>query len=245
MQKSQREEYNHALEYVIEKANELSKPLIVFFGLTDDFLDADERHYYFMLEGLQEVKESLEKRNIGFVIRKQFPVKGVIDMAEDASLVIVDRGYLKIQREWRDEVAKNIDCPLVQVESDVVVPVEKASGKEEYAARTIRPKINKKLDKYPKPLERRDIEKSSIGFDFDSLPMKNIENIITKLDLGGNIQRVDSFIGGSSNAKALLNDFIENKLGKYHKYSNDPSKDYLSNLSPYLHFGQVSLSMLR
>ena len=62
MQASQRAEYNHALEYAILKANELRQPIIVFFGITDHFPEANERHYTFMLEGLKEVKQSLEKR---------------------------------------------------------------------------------------------------------------------------------------------------------------------------------------
>jgi deoxyribodipyrimidine photo-lyase len=61
MQASQRAEYNHALEYAILKANELRQPLLVFFGITDNFPEANERHYTFMLEGLRDVQQSLEK----------------------------------------------------------------------------------------------------------------------------------------------------------------------------------------
>ena len=48
---------NHALDYAIEKANEMSKPLVVFFGITEQYPEANERHYWFMLEGLKEVKQ--------------------------------------------------------------------------------------------------------------------------------------------------------------------------------------------
>jgi deoxyribodipyrimidine photo-lyase len=41
MQASQRSEYNHALEYSVILANELEKPVVVFFGLTDDFPQAN------------------------------------------------------------------------------------------------------------------------------------------------------------------------------------------------------------
>ena len=69
MQASQRAEYNHALEYAILKANELRQPIIVFFGITDHFPEGNERHYYFMLEGLREVKQSLQGRGIQMVIQ--------------------------------------------------------------------------------------------------------------------------------------------------------------------------------
>ena len=35
MQSSQRAEQNHALEYAVQRANEMGQPLLVVFGLTD------------------------------------------------------------------------------------------------------------------------------------------------------------------------------------------------------------------
>ena len=64
MQASQRAEYNHALEYSILKANELNKSLLVFFGITSSYPEANERHYYFMLEGLKEVQNVLQDKGI-------------------------------------------------------------------------------------------------------------------------------------------------------------------------------------
>jgi deoxyribodipyrimidine photo-lyase len=119
MQASQRAEYNHALEYAISKANDLRQPLIVFFGITDQFPEANERHYWFMLEGLKEVKRSLERRGIQMVIQHKSPELGSIQLAKKASLVVVDRGYLRIQKQWREHAAQRMECPLIQVESDV------------------------------------------------------------------------------------------------------------------------------
>lgn len=53
MQSSQRAEYNHALEYAVQRANDLGQRLLVVFGLTDDYPEANLRHYAFMLEGLK------------------------------------------------------------------------------------------------------------------------------------------------------------------------------------------------
>jgi deoxyribodipyrimidine photo-lyase len=59
--------------------------------------------------------------------------------------VVVDRGYLRVPRAWRERLAREANCEVIQIESDVVVPVESASEKEEFAARTIRPKITSKI----------------------------------------------------------------------------------------------------
>ncbi len=70
MQEAQRAEYNHALEYAVQRANELGQRLLVVFGLTDGYPEANLRHYAFLLEGLQDVREELEERKIKFVARR-------------------------------------------------------------------------------------------------------------------------------------------------------------------------------
>lgn len=240
MQASQRSEYNHALEYAILRANELRQPMIVFFGLTNQFPEANERHYSFMLEGLKEVKLSLYKRGIQMVIRRQSPEQGVISLASKASLVVVDRGYLKIQKAWREEASQKISCPLIQVETDVVVPVEEASSREEYSAATIRPKIRRKLDAFLFPLKEHEPVIPSLSLDFDSFNIDNVPEAISKLGIDRSVKAVDSYHGGTKEAKNHLEIFLEKKLDHYPELRNDPTLDYLSHMSPYLHFGQIS-----
>ena len=83
-------------------------------------------------------------------------------LGKDASLIVCDRGYLRHQKAWRTHVALSADCPVVQVESDVVVPIELVSNKAEYAARTIRPKIHRHLDDYIVPFTTGRVKKKSL-----------------------------------------------------------------------------------
>jgi deoxyribodipyrimidine photo-lyase len=240
MQASHRVEYNHALEFAILKANELRQPLIVFFGITDQFPEANERHYTFMLEGLKEVKHSLEKRGIQMVILHKSPEIGVLQLSKKASLVVVDRGYLRIQRGWRDDASKKINCPLIQVETDVVVPVEETSIKEEYAAATIRSKIKRKLDAFLVPLKEHEPIIDSLSLDFDSFNIGDVEKAISKLRIDRSVKRVNGFHGGTKEGISHLEIFLESKLDRFPELRNDPTLDYLSHMSPYLHFGQIS-----
>ena len=240
MQASQRAEYNQALEYAIVQGNERRQPVIVVFGITEHFPEANERHYAFMLEGLREVKQSLEKRGILMVILRKSPEVNAVRLAKKASLVVADRGYLRIQRQWRDIVAAQIDCPLVQVESDVIVPIEEASPKEEYAAATIRPKIHKKLSRFLVPLKPGVPAVESLSSDFDSFDIRDIDKAMSKLNIDRSVQRVSSFQGGTGEARKHLKLFLKDKLDHFPDLRNDPTLDYLSHLSPYLHFGQIS-----
>ncbi|MGQ9510276.1 MAG: deoxyribodipyrimidine photo-lyase [Thermodesulfobacteriota bacterium] len=240
MQASQRTTYNHALEYAIAQANESRKPLVVFFGITDHFPEANERHYAFMLEGLREVKKNLTDRGIRMVILNQSPELGVLKIARKASLVIVDRGYLRIQRQWREFVAKRLECPLIQVESDAIVPIEEVSLKEEYSAATFRPKILRKLSHFLIPLEEREPLVSSLSMDLKSFEIDNIEEALATLQIDRSVGRVHSFLGGTKEALRHLEVFIQEHLDHYGERRNDPTQNAISHLSPYLHFGQIS-----
>ena len=240
MQASQRTEYNYALEYAISKGNELRQPVIVFFGITDHFPEANERHYAFMLEGLREVKQSLEKRGIQMVILHKSPEVGAVQLAKKATFAVVDRGYLKIQKQWRNDAARQMDCPLIQVESDVIVPVEETSPKEEYAAATIRSKIHKNLNHFLVPLKQKDPVIDSLSLDFESFAIENIDKALSKLRIDRSVKKVGSFHGGAKEALRHLEVFLEGKLDRFPELRNDPTLDYLSQMSPYLHFGQIS-----
>jgi deoxyribodipyrimidine photo-lyase len=240
MQASQREECNHALEYAIERANELHVPVVVFFGITDRFPGANERHYRFMLEGLRETRDALERRGVRMVVRGVSPEKGVVNLARRASLVVVDRGYLHIQRRWRREAAKRITCPVIQVESDVVVPVEEVSDHEEYAAATIRTKILKLREDYLVPLRRRPVKCDSLGLRISGLDIGATDAVLCGLAIDRRVKPSIFYRGGTSEARRLLARFIRTGLDTFDERRNDPNADNVSHMSPYLHFGQIS-----
>ena len=240
MQASQRAEYNHALEYAIRQGNELGLPTVVFFGITNRFPGANVRHYRFMLEGLREVGKALEERGIRFVVQRVPPATGVVEMSRRAALVVCDRGYLRIQRAWRAAAARKMRCAFIQVESDVVVPVEAASEKEEFAARTIRPKIRALLDDHLMPLRKTNPRKSSLNMKFDAIDITDIDAVLEAVRIGRGVEPSPLFHGGFREAKRRLDLFIDGKLDHFEELRNDPSRDNLSHMSPYLHFGQIS-----
>jgi len=184
MQQSQRASCNHALELAVREADRLKLPVVAVFGITQRFPEAVERHYAFMLEGLVETRAALERRGVKLVVRLEPPVDAVLSLAGKASLVVTDRGYLRIQRSWRERLARKLHCRFVQVESDVVVPVETVSDKEEYAARTIRPKIGRELDRFLKPLEESGPTRDSLSMRIAGLDVSRPGSVLKKLRVG-------------------------------------------------------------
>lgn len=245
MQASQRVRCNHALEYAIEQGNSLDLPLLVCFGLMDDYPEANERHYAFMLQGLADVAENLRRRKIGFVMRHGPPAEVALGVGREAALIVCDRGYLRHQKQWRQAVADKATVRVVQVESDVVVPVQEASDKAEFAARTLRPKIHKLLNDYLKPLAPRRPRHPSLQLncakdrqhaDLDPADPA----LLAKLKLDRSVLASKRFTGGQNTAEKLLKRFIAHRLPRYCDDRNEPGASGTSTLGAYLHFGNIA-----
>ena len=246
MQQSQRAGHNPALEHAVRLANEHDVRLLVVFGLMDDYPEANARHYRFLLEGLADVAGTLDERRIAFDVRRGHPADVAIEAADGAVVVVCDRGYLRHQKQWRERVAKEAGRRVVQVEGDVVVPVEVASDKREYAARTIRPKIERAMGDYFVDLRTTAIGKESRGLKgrdskFEVIDATNVDAALASLTLDTTVPPVHHlFRGGTSEARRRLSRFVEERLKRYDEHRNQPHTDDLSYMGMYLHFGQIS-----
>lgn len=241
MQEAQRARGNPALEMAIRGANKYGLPVVVCFGLMDGYPEANARHYAFMLDGLADCAAELKTRDIAFVLRRGMPGDVALDLSHDAAAVICDRSYMPAQREWRTALADAATCPVVQVETEVVVPVYVVSDKSEYAARTIRPKIHRVWDEYLVPLDETEPEVPADALSMESdYDPSDPAALLGALDLDRSVKPVKRFKGGRAAALEMLDRFVEDVLGGYAKGRNEPSAAQTSFLSPYLHFGHIS-----
>lgn len=238
MQRDQRVSDNWALIYAGEKAKELDVPVIVIFCLVPNFLEATIRQYGFMLKGLREVEEGLNKLNIPFFLLIGNPVTEIPKFLSDnnASLLISDFNPLKIVREWKDDIKTKINIPFHLVDAHNIVPCWEASDKLEFAAYTIRPKIKKKLDEFldefPKLNKQQEHKIKPNKVDWDKAKRS--------LKINFDVKEVDWIKPGERAAKEMMKSFFNERLTNYKDKRNDPNENVLSNLSPYLHFGQIS-----
>ena len=240
MQASHRTEDNPALLYAVERADQADLPVVVYFGLWQSYPEANLRHFRFMLEGLAEVADALASRGILFVLRTEPPESGVVACAKDAAMVIVDRAYLRLQNAWYRTVAEQCRCPLVQVEANVVVPVEAASQKEEYSAATFRPKIHRLMDRFLHPVKTVSPQRSSLSLDLSTLAGETPDHLLSRLTIDRTVPASPLYTGGTAEATRRFNLFLQQRLEGFADNRNEPGGEGSSDMSPYLHFGQVS-----
>lgn len=237
MSRDQRVRDNRALLYAQEKAHENNQNLLVCFCLVKNFLGATLRHYEFMLKGLQQLEKDLINKNIAFNLLWGDPAEEIPAFLKKnkAGLLVTDFDSLRIKIKWKNTIGKNINIAVHEVDAHNIVPVWEASDKKEYAAFTIRKKITNKLDKYL--VEFSQVKKQKIK-------PKKVKNrwkdILKKLEIDQAIKLVNWIKPGEKEARQALKFFVDKKLNNYSRDRNDSSRDGQSNLSPYLHFGQIS-----
>jgi deoxyribodipyrimidine photo-lyase len=237
MQRAQRALDNPALDIAITAANALGKPGVVFFGLVP-FPNANWRHYQFMIEGLPGTAARLAKRGVGFVLRRH-PDCDLAAFCDEARpcLVVGDENPLREPERWRQTLADRLRVPFWTVDADVIVPT-KFIPKEQFAARTLRPRIQALLGRFfvaggePKA---RVAWKPPRGLH----SLQPDDDLLAGLPLDRATQPVRGFRGGTREALRTLDRFIEQRLAGYAARRNKPELPGTSHLSPWLHFGHI------
>ena len=239
MSRDQRLADNWALLYAQEVALERKVPLGIVFCLVPEFAGATIRQYEFMLQGLEQIETGCRKLQIGFTLLLGDPQENILRYATKhrVDAVVTDFTALRINRKWKMTLAKQLPVPLFEVDAHNIVPCLQASNKLEFAARTIRPKIHRQLSHYltdfPK-LKRHPNPWS------DSDNPVNWSAARKSLKVDRSVAEVATFASGEKAAAKTLQRFISGKLPHYERDRNLPHLDGQSNLSPYLHFGQIA-----
>lgn len=243
MQQSHRIHFNHALNEAVVYANMHQLPLVVYFGLTPNYPEANERHYAFMLEGLKEVEESCKKLGITFVIKLGNPDEQIKGLLKDAQAIFLDKGYLKYQKLIRKNalayILKNeFDLYTEMIDTDLIVPVSIASQKVEYGAYTIRPKIKRLVESFRDYANLETLTHKVILDIKSDISLSNTSDLLDNLSIDHTVKKSRFYDGGYSNALKALDNFVD--IINQYPLSNDPSLELSSKLSLYLHFGQIS-----
>lgn len=239
MSRDQRAQDNWALLHAQQIALERQAPLWVVFCMVPHFLEATIRHYGFMLRGLTETFKALNNKNISSFLLQGQPPDILPQWLErnNAGLLVTDFDPLRIKQEWKGQVLARIDIPCHEVDAHNIVPCWVASSKLEYAAYTLRPKIRKLLPQFLEDIPQI-CPHPVVAPSFDPFPQ--LEPLLSSLKVNRQVKEISWLTPGSRAAYQVLGSFIDDKLPHYDTLSNDPTRCMQSDLSPYLHFGQLA-----
>lgn len=237
MQRDLRAYDNWAFYYSQTKAVEMNTDLIVIFCFCPSFLEARPQHYNFLIDGLKETERDFIKFNIPFFVLYGEPFIEIPKFIEKthAALLVKDFNPLKTIKKWEMKIASFISIPFFEVDAHNIVPCRFASDKLEYGAHTIRPKIHNLLNDFltnipPPEKMRSEINISSVNWD-------KTYNFL-KINPNAKYYHIKA---GEKEALVRVKHFLSKKLKAYSTTRNDPNLKGVSGLSPYFHFGQLSV----
>lgn len=257
MQNTQRLEENWALRYATIEADRIGKPLLIHQGLDPRSPltpYASARSHAFILQGAAELARRAEQLGYAyqFVMRRtrDHAQRAVDRLARRASLVVTDLYPTGGVLQRTQRVANRVECRLAAVDSVGIVAAS-AFPREEYAARTIRPKLSKLLDDALEPVEDRLPRRAlpatllaSLQADMRATPLDlahaDLRAELLQCDVDHSVAPVQIH-GGRAAARERLQAFVTDGLARYSERRTHPSDAAGSSLlSPYLHHGMIS-----
>jgi len=244
MQRDQRVADNWAWIYALEQALKMNQPLVVVFCLLPEFSGAQQRHFDFMIRGLEETSRTLSDLKVPFYLLRGDPVEQIPPFLDQfrAGMLVTDFNPLKFVIRWKQRIAGQIRVAFHEVDAHNIIPCRFISDKAEYSAFTLRKKVEKLLPRFlvpypgavPTELPQRlpALEPGDETQYFSGFP----ETFANQSTGAGPIR----FKPGEREARQCMTRFIETKLAGYDTRRNRPEIDGQSDLSPYLHFGHLA-----
>ncbi len=247
-QMNRRAAVNHGFQYAVALANRLRLPVLVYEGLTCSYPHANDRLHTFILEGIPSNAANFRAAGAGYLFhlrrRQSDPNDALLKVATRAAAVVTDDYPVFVTRKWNPSLAAKVGVAAYAVDSSCVVPMSRMT-KREYAAYTIRPKIQKLLPQYLAPLAEvrphRSWDQPQPWPELHTeVERTAIPGLVASCEINHTIAPSTAFRGGSAEAQRRLSEFLERRLARYASGRNEPSEHATSNMSPYLHFGHVS-----
>ena len=250
MQTTQRIRENWGLRYATIEADRLNRPLLIVHELDCDYEHASDRMHTFALQGTRDVARDAEAAGYTFrflLRRKRGEVSRTVDrIAARACLIVTDAYPTGGAAQRTARLAAAVPCRVVAVDSVGVVPAAMLP-REEYAARTIRPKLAKLRDISLEPVLERGPRRefpatllASLAIDSVDIAQANIAEEVARCEVDREVPPA-SIEGGSAAARERLARFVATGLDQYSTRRVDPTDpDGSSRLSPYLRYGHIS-----
>jgi deoxyribodipyrimidine photo-lyase len=257
MQATQRLEENWALRGAIRIADRFNRPLLVYQGLNPHYEHASDRVHAFIIGNAAELARQAPALGLTYRFHLRETVAGdnrVVDRLAARAVCVVTDAYPTAGVDERSaRVAARVPCRMLAIDGHGVIPAG-AFTKEEYAARTIRPKILRLRELSLEPVEERpprvpmsDALLASLDLDATDLrPIswsapQALDAMLARCEIDHGVPVVREIAPGATAARARLAAFCGDALADYQARRGDPTDDQgSSRLSPWLHYGQIS-----
>lgn len=248
--------FNFALDRAVAHATQLHRPLVILEALRCGYAHASDRLHAFVMEGMHEHARELQRGPVGYYPYVE-PTPGagsglVAALAGHACVVVTDWFPAYFLPRMTASAARQVDCRMEAVDSNGLLPVA-AAGRAIPMAHGFRAHVQKHLraqlrlwpesdplaalprgaaPPLPPAVSRRWPPATAASLSRAALAVLPIDHQVIP---------VAQYFGGTEPARTRLRDFVTHRLSRYADHHNQPEQDATSRLSPWLHFGHLSV----
>ncbi len=248
---------NFSLDRALELCGELHKPLVILEALRCDYRWASDRLHGFVLDGMRDNAAECQRYGITcFCYLEPAPHSGsglLQALAADACAVVTDDFPCFFLPRMVNAAAGKLPVLLEAVDSNGLLPLR---ATEQVFARAFdfRRYLQKTLPAHLSQVPRNHPLRGAAIARHATLPaaitkrwlpankdiLEKGQSLLARLPIDHET-RPSAIEGGHTAGRRRLMDFLRRKLSRYPAERNEPDLDATSGLSPYLHFGHLSV----
>lgn len=251
---NRRTKWNFALQRACLLSKELNKPLLVFEALRIDYPWACDRFHRFILDGMHDNKREFQQAGITYYSYTE-PSKGAAkgllsSLCADACALISDDFPSFFIPHMQKKVAESIPIYFEVIDSNGIYPMRAAERFFTTAAsfrRYLQKNISEHLAQFPKPsalslaIKGAHIAPSILAtWPATSQALLDGTEDLHTLPIKHHIEPT-GLRGGEQAAQQRLSSFFSAIVHRYHTDRNRTDIASSSGLSPYFHFGHISV----
>lgn len=246
---------NFGLQRAVEHANALRKPLLVFEALQVDHRWASARFHQFVIDGMRDNAAAFQAANVcyyPYLERSRGESNGLLAaLAARAAVVVTDEFPCFFLPRLVSGAAAGVGVALEAVDSNGLLPL-RAASQVFPTAHAFRRALQKELPSHlPNRPAANPLEAAS-RLTLAQVPPEVPQawpHALDWLDGGGHIHslpidrrvRAVAIRGGSTAGRQRLAEFLAVDFPRLATERNHPDHDISSRLSPYLHWGHLSV----
>jgi deoxyribodipyrimidine photo-lyase len=251
---ARRTRWNFGLQRAVQHCVELGKPLVILEALDVDYPWANDRLHRFVLDGMAATAAVCSRSRAfyyPYVEPKPGHGRGLLQrLSQDACIVVTDHYPAFFIPRVVKAAGKVSFVRLEAVDSNGLIPLA-THGRAFTSARSFRAFMQRELRthlrEFPEEHPLKGLPRRQAKIDVSVL--KRWPAATKLLERNATLERLPidhevppaPAIGGERAARRRLAEFVRSQLGRYAAEHHDPDEDCTSRLSPYLHFGHISV----
>ena len=253
---------NPALDAALAAGAALDKPVFVYQGLSETYRYASDRHHAFVLQGARDAAAELKSRGVGYAFHLERPGRRgphLKTLAGRAALVVTEEVPVDPLTRFLPALLKHLEAtdgpPVWSVDASCLVPMPLTKKRHDRAfqfknaTKTLRKAaLAEPWEDFATPHETGGdgpFVPADLPFEPVDLSTADLPKLIAACEIDHSVVPVGHTPGGSVAGNMRWERYLADGLKQYAAARNGADRERsASRMSPYLHYGMVSLFKL-